>query len=111
MRRRPDPHEHPKPQHRKREPAPPVPTLGQIHDRCAWVWLYCNNYFCHHRAPAAVAPFVIRWGRHASSDVLRGRARCSRCGHKGAMTQHPGFVHGLLLPFPTEMRKSWPATH
>ena len=47
----------------------------------------------HSRRPAprnAVAVAVIRWGRDASSDVLRKRARWTACGHKGGTIQHPG---------------------
>jgi hypothetical protein len=35
--------------------------------------------------PRCLSPFVIRWGRDASSDLLRRSARCTRCGGKGAM--------------------------
>jgi hypothetical protein len=39
---------------------------------------------------------------NASSDVLRQRARCTRCGHKGATIQHPGWGGADIgfLPFP-----------
>ena len=37
----------------------------------------------------ALAPAIIRWGDDASSDVLRGRARCGKCGSKGATLQTP----------------------
>jgi hypothetical protein len=47
---------------------------------------------CQHRAPVALAPFVIRWGANASSDVLRGRLRCSICGHRGATIQRPSWA-------------------
>jgi len=30
----------------------------------------------------AIAPLIIRWGPETSSDVLRRRARCSRCGNR-----------------------------
>jgi hypothetical protein len=55
--------------------------------------------------PWAFAPLIIRWGEHASSDVLRQRARCSRCGHLGATLRHPswsGDVHAGDSPFPVE---------
>jgi hypothetical protein len=37
-----------------------------------------------------------------SSDVLRERGRCTRCGHKGATIQHPGWGGADIgfLPFP-----------
>jgi len=37
----------------------------------------------------ALAPFVIRCGPDASSDVLRCAARCTVCGHRGAMLKFP----------------------
>lgn len=36
-----------------------------------------------------LAPFIIRWGPDASSDILRGAAVCRKCGHKGATLVHP----------------------
>ena len=54
------------------------------------------------RAVGLAVP-VIRWGADASSDLLRQRARCMRCGHKGATIQHPGWGGADVgfLPFPT----------
>jgi hypothetical protein len=40
----------------------------------------------------ALAPFVIRHGPDASSDVLRQRRRCTKCGRKGATLMHPSAV-------------------
>jgi hypothetical protein len=37
----------------------------------------------------AIAPFVIRWGPDAPSDMLRRSARCSKCGAKGATLMLP----------------------
>jgi hypothetical protein len=36
-----------------------------------------------------LAPYAIRWGLDASSNLLRERARCTRCGHLGATLMHP----------------------
>jgi hypothetical protein len=63
-------------------------TLGDLHRATPWLWLNCER--CRHNAPLACAVAVIRWGRDASSDVLREQARCTRCGNKGATIQHPG---------------------
>src|SRR6185312_17348562 len=49
------------------------------------------------RATGVRAVAVIRWGRDASSAVLRKRARCTRCGHKGATVQHPGPAAGYAI--------------
>src|SRR5262245_55798347 len=35
-----------------------------------------------HRAPTALAPWMIRWGAEASIDVLRRSALCTRCGRR-----------------------------
>jgi hypothetical protein len=52
----------------------------------------------------AIAPFVIRWGPDASSDMLRRSARCQKCGHKGATLSHPSWIENGVgwLPFPVE---------
>lgn len=84
-----------------RAPPGPIPTLAILRHASCWFWLYCNA--CPHRAPAALAPLIIRWGADASSDVLRQRARCTRCGARGAMLMHPswGDLQMGLSPFPT----------
>jgi hypothetical protein len=81
-----------------------IPTLGQIHRPPGWVWVYCTRYvsLCQHRAPMALAPLIIRWGPDTSSDMLRRCARCTKCGHKGATMQGPGWKDGEVEwePFP-----------
>jgi hypothetical protein len=49
-------------------------------------------------------PFVIRWGPDASSNVMRERLRCAKCGHRGAVIQHPGWMGAQIgeQPFPAE---------
>jgi len=86
-----------------RDPGP-RPTLGDLHRVTPWVWLYCEG--CLHHSPIACAIPVIRWGADASSDVLRQRARCTACGHKGATLQHPGWGGADVgfLPFPVKER-------
>jgi hypothetical protein len=54
--------------------------------------LHCTNIFCRHRRPIALTPFIIRWTAEASSDLLRRRALCTRCGRRGAILQHPSWV-------------------
>jgi hypothetical protein len=75
-------------------------TLGDLHRATPWLWLNCER--CQHYAPLACAVAVIRWGAGASSDVLGERARCTRCGNKGATIQHPGWGGADVgfLPFP-----------
>jgi hypothetical protein len=81
---------------------PSVPTLGELHREPGWWWLICET--CLHTRAIPLAPFVIRWGRHASSDVLRRNARCSACGHRGAVMRHPSFYDSGVRyqPFPAE---------
>jgi hypothetical protein len=88
MHRRRDPHDDPQPA-QSRPPVPPVPTLGALLRPPGWYWLRCNA--CGHRVAVALAPFVIRWGADASSDMLRQQARCSACGRRGASLQHPSW--------------------
>jgi hypothetical protein len=69
-----------------------------------WLWVNCLNTRCLHRAPAALTPFIIRWGKDASSDVLRHCTKCSRCGRKGASLTAPSWESldiGFAL-FPAE---------
>jgi len=90
---------------RSKEPPPRIPTLGALQrDEPHWAWLYCTNYHkCTHRRAMPLAPFVIRWGANASSNVLRKSARCSQCGHKGAALMHPSIGSGgpgIYVAFP-----------
>ena len=57
---------------------------------------------CLRRRPTALAPWIIRWGPDASSDMLRRSARCTECGGKGATIQIPGWG-GLQTPV-----RGWP---
>jgi hypothetical protein len=73
-----------------REPRPrqfepgPVPTIGEfLSGETKWFWAHCQRINCAHYAPVALAPFAIRWGLHASTDLLRERLKCSKCGKKG----------------------------
>jgi ribosomal protein S14 len=52
----------------------------------------------------ALTPFIIRWTADASSDVLRQRARCTRCGRRGAVLQHPSWldIGREWAPFPVD---------
>ena len=86
----------------RREPLPAPPTLAQLRKHQCWLWVNCPRRECLHRSPMALAPAIIRWGPDASSDVLRQRARCSKCGGKGATLQMPGWVGGDtgVAPFP-----------
>jgi hypothetical protein len=70
-------------------PNTPRPTLAEMRRAAPWLWLWCRNVYCRHKAPMALAPLIIRWGGAVSSDLLRQSARCRRCGSKGADLQHP----------------------
>ena len=80
----------------------PVPTLADLHRTTCWLWLDCPA--CRHRRPAALVPFMIRWGIDASSDRLRRSVSCGKCGHKGAQTYLPSFVDAAVgfEPFPED---------
>src|SRR5437773_2332441 len=101
------PHREDVPQRRSRTPPGPVPTLGELQHGTPWVWAYCQGLDrigrpCMHRTPLALAPFVIRWGAEASSDVMRERLRCAVCGHRGTVLQHPSWMDAQIgeQPFP-----------
>jgi hypothetical protein len=89
MRGRRDPHDDPA-SARPRSSPPPVPTLGQLLHQPYWLWLRCDA--CDHRVAVALAPFVIRWGADASSDVLRTQTRFTVCGrHDGEPSRGCGY--------------------
>src|SRR6516162_7428728 len=46
----------------------PVATLADLRGVTPWLWVICER--CLHRAPTALAPWIIRW-------ALRPRAICS----------------------------------
>ena len=52
------------------------------------------------RRAGCLAPFVIRWGPDASSDVLRERLKCAKCGKKGATLKHPSWYEWGWQPWP-----------
>jgi len=86
-----------------RRERPPVPTLAELRRSTCWVWIHCaNRPACMHGAPAALAPFLIRWGEDASSDMLRRSARCTYCGAKGATLMLPSWQDSTVgaAPFP-----------
>jgi hypothetical protein len=59
---------------------------------------------CRRWVAVPLAPFIIRWGADASSDLLRKNPRCTKCGHRGGLLQMPSH-HSLetpYQPFPTE---------
>lgn len=82
-------------------PRPPAPTLADLRRSAPWLWVNCAAGCGHHR-PVALAPFIIRYGAEASSDILRRAARCSACGRKGATLQHPSWGGSEIgfVPFP-----------
>jgi len=71
-----------------RRNAPP-PTLAELRRGTPWFWIVRQR--CLHRSQTTLAPWIIRWGPHASSDLLRRAVRCSRCGTKGSVLQHPSW--------------------
>jgi hypothetical protein len=86
-----------------RDPPRPPLTLAQLRKVTCWVWAYCQGRQCYRGVPLALAPFIIRWGETASSDLLRRSFRCTVCGAKGATLMMPSHVGGFgLAPFPSK---------
>jgi hypothetical protein len=86
-----------------RTPVSTPPTLSQLREHQCWIWLHCPKWACLHHAPIALTPAIILWGPDASSDMLRERTRCSRCGNRGGVTlKVPSWAgQGVgLAPFP-----------
>jgi hypothetical protein len=77
--------EQPLPKSRPYSDPPRAPlTLAELRKNCCWVWAYCGKSGCGGSAPIAIAPFIIRWGPDASSDLIRRSLRCARYGGKVA---------------------------
>jgi hypothetical protein len=72
-----------------RTPKLPVSTLADLRGVTRWLWVICAR--CLRRTPTALAPWIIRWGAGASSDMLRRSARCTECGRKGATIRILGW--------------------
>jgi len=68
-----------------------VATLAELRGVTPWLWVICER--CLHRVSTALAPWIIRWGADASSNMLRRSARCTRCGGKG---NDPDFRMGWV---------------
>ena len=56
-----------------------------------WVWVHCSVRECNHSAAVSLAPFAIRWGIHATTQMIRRHFRCSRCGNLGALIYTPSW--------------------
>lgn len=89
-----------------------VPTLSELQRISSWWWVICRQTGCGHKTPVALAPYVIRWGSHVSSDRLRRAARCTHCGGQGAVLQMPSHIDTVVgsRPFPApETQKARPS--
>jgi hypothetical protein len=94
---------------RQIEPGP-VPSIGamlQSSSSPKWCWAYCERINCGHSSPIAFATFAIRWGMAASTDLIRERLKCSKCGKKGGVAlKHPswGGLQQGWAPWPARPR-------
>lgn len=86
------------------KPAPPIPTLQELHETTPWIWLYCADHQCGHHIATTLAWAVIKYGPDASTNVLRENARCAVCGKKGALIQLPSWHNAIegVAKFPIE---------
>jgi hypothetical protein len=73
----------------------------------SWVWMYWEACDCHHSAPLKLADAIARYGADASSNVLRQRSRCTKCGAIGATLRLPSWVDSTTshAPFPEKTTK------
>lgn len=79
-------------------------SLGDVQRTTPWTWAYCERQSCGRGVPLAIAPYVIRWGADASSDLLRKNLTCEKCGWRGASLKHPSWKGTQIgfQPFPVE---------
>jgi putative SOS response-associated peptidase YedK len=82
----------------------PRPTIGQLWTFNPWVWLYCETPRCRHYTAIPLAPLIIRWGRNATSDMLRSGFRCSRCGRQVTSIRTPSKGSALE---PIDTHRQW----
>jgi hypothetical protein len=88
----------------------PEPTLASHRRYWCWFWVYCvEGAYCHHSAPMAVAPLIIRWGPETPFSKVRRSFRCSMCGGRKVMTMVPSVddyfnSSGAKFWFPTTCR-------
>jgi hypothetical protein len=86
----------------------PRPTLAQLRERHSWLWVWCER--CHHHAPMALVPFIIRWGpgrverSAASVRTLHGVRRQGRY----AATSRLGRSAGRVSALPEQIEQSAP---
>jgi hypothetical protein len=80
----------------------PIPTLGELAAQTSWVWVHCEARDCHHRSPFKLADAIVHYGEDKTSDVLRIKTRCSKCGTRGATLRLPSWVDSTTghAPFP-----------
>jgi hypothetical protein len=81
------------PARKYREPVGPVSTIGQLARESSWLWAHCPGK-CQNWAAIPMAPMVARFGPDASSVRLRAALRCTKCGRKGCLIQHPSWGMG-----------------
>lgn len=79
-----------------RQASEPI-SIGDIRTNEFWVYVHCGRPYCGHCAVVFLTPLIIRWGPQAPIEFLRRAARCSKCGHKGAI------VHGSNSAWPTAL--------
>jgi hypothetical protein len=66
------------------------PTLANHRRYWSWFWIYCaEGASCHHSAPMAIAPLIIRWGPDTPFSKVRRSFRCTRCGGRKVVTMAP----------------------
>jgi hypothetical protein len=68
----------------------------------SWVWIHCEARDYHYRSPFKLVEAIVRYGEDMTSDVLRVKTRCSRCGTLGATLRLPSWVDSTIghAPFP-----------
>lgn len=76
------------------------PTLEEMRRTAMWLRLICIH--CQHERPALIVHLQIAFGIAASSDRVRSRMPCLRCGLRGCHTYLPSHVDSQTgaAPFP-----------
>ena len=103
-------HDPREPKRKWERPGWETPTrLADIKDT-NWAWLYCRNGpHCHHYASVRYADLIERYGQDITLEQLRFNARCTACGHLGALTKMPSWTASGWAKFPEEhdAKRKW----
>jgi hypothetical protein len=71
---------------KRRDDGPSLPAKAVPERDCQTLTIHCGDEVrCRHQVTYTRVQALARFGPDMMADELRRRARCTRCGHKGAV--------------------------